>query len=127
MKNSKILGLRTVIYKVPNLVEAKEWYAKAFGTEAYFDKPFYVGFNIGGYELGLLPEEGIVVRWADAVAAYWGVQNISEAYEAMLKLGAKENEAPENVGGEIVTATVFDPWGNLIGLIYNPRFKLTEN
>lgn len=124
MKNSKILGLRTVIYKVPDLEKAKDWYAEAFGTEAYFDESFYVGFNIGGYELGLLPEEGKPVHRADSVSAYWGVEDISKAYKAMLEMGAQENEAPENVGGEIMTATVFDPWGNLIGLIYNPGFEL---
>ena len=49
----KILGLRTVIYHVPDLPRAKEWYAKAFGVKPYFDEPFYVGFSVGGYELGL--------------------------------------------------------------------------
>ena len=49
-------GIRTVIYKQPDLAKAKQWYSKAFKTEPYFDEPFYVGFNIGGYELGLLPE-----------------------------------------------------------------------
>ena len=52
MKNS-ILGLRTAIYKVANIDAAKAWYSKAFQTEPYFDQPFYVGFNIAGYELGL--------------------------------------------------------------------------
>ena len=54
---TKMLGLRTAIYKVDNLDEAKKWYTKAFETEPYFDEPFYVGFSIKGYELGLLPEE----------------------------------------------------------------------
>src|SRR4249920_1787574 len=54
---NKILGLRTTIYKVNNISKAKEWYALAFETKPYFDEPFYVGFNIGGYELGLQPEE----------------------------------------------------------------------
>ena len=56
-KESLILGLRTTIYKVEDLNNAKKWYLKAFGTQPYFDEPFYVGFNIKGYELGLLPEE----------------------------------------------------------------------
>ena len=53
-----ILGLRTVCYMVPDLEEGKSWYTEAFGVKPYFDEPFYVGFNIGGYELGLLPTEG---------------------------------------------------------------------
>lgn len=57
MDKSKILGLRTTIYKVGNIENTKKWYANVFKTEPYFDQPFYVGFNIGGYELGLQPEE----------------------------------------------------------------------
>jgi catechol 2,3-dioxygenase-like lactoylglutathione lyase family enzyme len=47
-----ILGLRTVIYHVSDLARAKAWYTRAFGVQPYFDKPFYVGFNIGGFALG---------------------------------------------------------------------------
>ena len=50
-------GLRTAGYKVGNLAEAKAWYTKALGIEPYFDEPFYVGFNVAGYELGLQPED----------------------------------------------------------------------
>ena len=46
-------GLRTVIYHAPDLAAAKAWYAAAFGVKPYFDEPFYVGFEIGGFELGL--------------------------------------------------------------------------
>lgn len=52
------LGLRTTIYKVSDIEKAKHWYEKAFETKAYFAESYYVGFNIGGYELGLQPEEG---------------------------------------------------------------------
>jgi hypothetical protein len=55
---SSILGLRTTIYKVTDLPKAKEWYSKAFRSEPYFDEPYYVGFNIGGYELGLQKHSG---------------------------------------------------------------------
>src|SRR2546426_7717980 len=55
-----VLGLRTVIYHVPDLPRAKQWYSAAFGVKPYFDEPFYVGFNIGGFELGLDPDiEGV--------------------------------------------------------------------
>lgn len=57
--NTRILGLRTTIYKVSDLAKAKVWYMKAFGVAPYFDEPYYVGFNIGGYELGLQREETI--------------------------------------------------------------------
>jgi predicted enzyme related to lactoylglutathione lyase len=118
-----MLGLRTAIYKVADLDKAKEWYAKAFNTQPYFDEPFYVGFNIGGFELGLLPEEITPIEKAESVVAYWGVDKIEEEFERLIKLGATENEKPTDVGGDIKTATVKDPWGNLIGIIYNPHFK----
>ena len=52
-----MLGLRTTIYKVADVKAATKWYAEAFRTAPYFDEPFYVGFNIAGYELGLQLEE----------------------------------------------------------------------
>ncbi len=116
-----MLGLRTTIYKVYNLEEAKEWYSKAFKTEPYFDEPFYVGFNIGGYELGLQPDENIK---GDNVMSYWGVEDIQESYKHLLELGATSHEVPTNVGGELMVASVYDPWKNIIGIIYNPHFKV---
>jgi predicted enzyme related to lactoylglutathione lyase len=91
---TKILGIRTTIYKSNDLAKAKEWYAKAFQTQPYFDQPFYVGFNIGGYELGLQPEEFPQPK-SDAVVSYWGVENMNEQYEHFLKLGATIHEAPK--------------------------------
>ncbi len=126
MAKEKILGLRTTIYKVGDIQKATSWYTSAFQTKPYFNEPFYVGFNIVGYELGLQPEEEPVIDKTDNVITYWGVQNIEAAYKDFIKAGATENEKPYNVGGEIVTATVKDPWGNIIGLIYNPEFKLSE-
>ena len=123
MKTS-ILGLRTVIYKVSDLNASKAWYAKIFQTDPYFDEPFYVGFSIGGYELGLQPENVSVTEKSESVLTYWGVSNIHFEYERMLALGAFEHEKPMNVGGEIIVASVKDPWGNIIGLIYNPEFRL---
>lgn len=121
-----MLGLRTTIYKVSELEKAKLWYSKIFETKAYFDESFYVGFNIEGYELGLMPEEFHTKDKATGVVAYWGVTNIENEYQRMIKLGALENEKPFNVGGELMTASVKDPWGNIIGLIYNPEFKISE-
>ena len=119
-----ILGLRTTIYKVSDIITAKEWYSTAFQTKPYFDEPFYVGFNIGGYELGLQPEETSNKNKTENVLSYWGVKNIEKEYNRFLKLGALEHQKPENVGGEIMVATVKDPWNNIIGFIYNPEFRL---
>lgn len=116
-------GLRTVIYKVSDLERAKSWYAEAFGIEPYFDEPFYVGFNVGGYELGLLPSEMPSESKTVNVSAYWGVEDIESEFARLVKLGAMEIEKPTNVGGPIMVASVKDPWGNAVGLIYNPAFK----
>ena len=122
---SKILGLRTVAYKVEDLASAKEWYTKAFNQEPYFDEPFYVGFNIGGYELGLQPVAGEKHRVGNSVATYWGVDDLEKALDHILNLGAAKNEEPQDVGDGVLVASVKDPWENIIGLIYNPHFKIT--
>ena len=124
MNKTKILGLRTTIYRVDDIDKAKKWFAEVFGTEPYFDEPFYVGFNIAGYELGLQPEDDSSVEKRESVVSYWGVEKIHETYEAFILAGATEYEKPQNVGGNILTASVKDPWGNIIGLIYNPEFRL---
>ncbi|MFA5418590.1 MAG: VOC family protein [Bacteroidales bacterium] len=121
-----MLGLRTTIYLVEDLAKAKAWYSKAFKTEPYFDEPFYVGFNIGGFELGLMPNQHPEKPKGDNVLSYWGVENIVSEYKHLIDLGATKHEAPNNVGGELMVATVFDPWGNVIGLIFNPEFKLKQ-
>lgn len=123
MKTS-MLGLRTTIYKVDDLEKAKEWYSRVFQTQPYFDEPFYTGFNVGGYELGLQPEAIPASQKSGNVVTYWGVENIEAEYKRMISEGATENEKPENVGGNIMVATVKDPWHNVIGIIYNPEFKL---
>lgn len=121
-----MLGLRTTIYKVGDIEKATEWYSKAFKTKPYFNEPYYVGFNIKGYELGLQPEETPTLEKTESVVSYWGVEKIQETFDRLINLGAIENEKPYNVGGELMTATVKDPFGNVIGLIYNPYFQLKD-
>lgn len=115
-------GLRTTIYKVDDLQEAKKWYAKAFGTAPYFDQEFYVGFDIGGYELGLLLEKTDKPKTTN-ILTYWAVGDITDAYDTMITRGAKELETPTDVGDGIKVALVKDPWENVVGLIHNPHFK----
>lgn len=116
------LGLRTCIYKVSEMQRAKAWYSEAFHTEPYFDEPFYMGFNISGYELGLQPDEGGNVK-GESVVTYWGVENVEAEYHRLITLGATAHEGPADVGGGIVVASVKDPWDNILGIIYNPHFK----
>jgi len=122
MKTS-FLGLRTCIYRVSDLEQAKSWYSSVFNTPPYFDEPFYVGFNIGGFELGLQPEELTAFEKTDNVMCYWGVSDVNKMYASLIAAGAGIHEAPQNVGGEIVVASVKDPWNNVLGIIYNPEFK----
>ena len=112
-------GLRTVIYGVPDIAKAKEWYANAFGVQPYFDEPFYVGFNIGGFELGLDPGAS---SGAGGTTAYWGVPNASDAVEFMQSLGATVSFPLQDVGDGVKVAAVLDPFGNRIGIIENPHF-----
>jgi len=114
------LGLRTVIYPAPDLAAAKAWYAALLEQEPYFDQPFYVGFNVGGYELGLDPNADVAV----GPVAYWGVANADEAQALLLAGGATEESAVNDVGDGIRVATVRDAGGNVLGIIENPHFKL---
>ncbi len=117
------LGLRTVMYHVDDLDKATEWYTRVLGHGPYFNEPFYVGFNVGGYELGLNPDVGKVTRGGSAFA-YWGVTDCRAAYARLLELGARPHTGVEDVG--VLVATVLDPWGNILGVIENPHFKVQE-
>ncbi|WP_138429598.1 VOC family protein [Fodinibius saliphilus] len=125
MREDKILGLRTVIYKVDDLQKAQKWYSNILDKPPYFAESFYVGFNVSGFELGLQPVEGELTKSSNEVA-YWGVENIQKFYDRLIKLGADPVEKPQSVGGNIKTATVEDPWGNVFGIIYNPNFKAED-
>lgn len=121
-----IQGLRTAIYMVGDLDRAKAWYTEMFGTGPYFDQPSYVGFNIAGYELGLMPDDTSPEEKSENVLTYWGVGDIDAAMAAFLAAGATVHEEPVDVGEKIMCASVRDPWGNVIGLIDNPHFKLGD-
>lgn len=116
-------GLRTANYLVSDLEAAKAWYSKVFDVLPYFDEPFYVGFDVEGYELGILPDEEPAAVKSTNVVVYWGVDDIQKEFDRLLSLGATVYQKPENVGGEIMVATVKDPWDNVLGIIYNPEFK----
>jgi predicted enzyme related to lactoylglutathione lyase len=115
-------GIYTAIYRVPDLPAATAWYSRAFASNPYFDQPFYVGFNIAGFELGLQPEEGDSTAGEAGVQAYWGVDDADAALAHMLGSGATEHSAVQDVGGGVRVASVKDPYGNVIGIIENPGF-----
>ena len=120
-----ILGLRTVIYHVPDLERAKSWYSGILAAQPYFDQPFYVGFNVGGFELGLDPDtEGTHAE--GSVVAYWGVADAEVAYRRLLEQGATSHKSIQDVGEGIKVASVKDPFGNIFGIIENPHFEVAN-
>ena len=119
-----IEGLRTVIYPVADLARAKAWYSALTGQEPYFDQPFYVGYTVGGFELGLDPNGKAASAESGGPTAYWGVRDIDDAYSRLRDLGAGERAPIADVGDGIRVAVVTDPFGNAIGIIENPHFQV---
>jgi predicted enzyme related to lactoylglutathione lyase len=124
MPHTPINGLGTVIYHVPDLSRAKAFYTAAFQQDPYFDRPFYVGFNIAGYELGLHPDRAIAQPGAGGTVAYWRVAEIEAAVKHFVAVGATPVSEIQDVGDDIKVVELADPFGNLVGLIENPHFKL---
>lgn len=118
------LGLRTAVYYVNDIEKGRDWYASILGFPPYFDEPFYVGFNVAGYELGLQPAEGETIGRQTHAGVYWGVESCEAALRQLLAKGATANEDVQDVGGGIKVASVKDPFGNIFGVIENPHFKL---
>jgi predicted enzyme related to lactoylglutathione lyase len=121
-----VKGLGTVIYHVTDLDRAKAWYETAFQQAPYFDQPFYVGFNISGYELGLDPDQSVATAGPGGGVAYWRVAKIEAAVEHFVKVGGTAVVPTYDVGDGIKVATIADPFGNLIGLLENPHFELPK-
>jgi predicted enzyme related to lactoylglutathione lyase len=118
-----ILGLRTACYPVADLAAGKAWYTQVTGVEPYFDEPFYVGFSVGGFELGLIPDG---TPGATGATIFWGVADAEAEYARLLALGGRAHEPPKDVGGGIKVASVLDPFGNVFGVIENPHFSVKD-
>lgn len=122
-----LLGLRTATYQVRDLAKAKAWYTNVLGIQPYFDQPFYVGFNVGGFELGLVPTDDADPKRAPSGVAYWGVADARASYKRLVDLGATPQEPVQDVGDGILIGAVYDPFGNVLGVIQNPNFKAQGN
>ncbi len=120
------LGLRTAKYSATDLAAARDWYRRVLGIDPYFDEPYYVGFNVGGYELGIVPDEAAAADRPESGVAYWGVASADGEHARLLGLGATAHEPITDVGEGIRIGAVRDPFGNILGIIENPAFRLPE-
>jgi predicted enzyme related to lactoylglutathione lyase len=134
MTNSNFLrGMATVNFWAKDVVAARDWYAKLFNVEAYFqmpnaDHPAYVEFRIGDYEheFGIIdstyaPEQ--MQAGPGGAIILWQVDDIAAAFDRLLAAGATEYD-PITKRGEtgFVTASVIDPFGNVLGIMTNPHY-----
>ncbi len=124
---TSFLGLRTAVYIVDDLAAARDWYAGVVGAAPYFDEPFYVGFEVGGFELGLMPAEGADAPGVGGTRVYWGVADASAALARLVDAGATVRDDVQDVGGGIIVATVTDPFGNVLSVIENPHFDASSS
>jgi len=122
----KFLGLRTAVYAATDLAAAREWYTTLLGAPPYFNEPFFVGFSVQGFELGITPSDDAGPRRAPAGVAYWGVTDARAAFARLIELGATEQEAVQDVGDDVRIGAVWDPFGNVLGIVENPHFKAVD-
>ena len=125
-------GLSTVSFFADDVVIAQAWYAELLGIEPYFVRPVqgtpaYVEFRIGDYqhELGIIDSRftprGRPDKAAGAVI-YWHVDDVRGAYDRLISMGATAYEKPVERGPGFVTASVIDPFGNILGVMYNRHY-----
>ncbi|PSK96301.1 putative enzyme related to lactoylglutathione lyase [Murinocardiopsis flavida] len=126
-------GFTTVSYWADDVAAARRWYTELLGVEAYFERPgnglppAYVEFRVGDYqhELGLISTD---YAPADArpgpggAVMYWHVDDVAAAVERLVSLGATEYQPITHREAGFVTASVVDPFGNVLGVMYNPHY-----
>ncbi len=128
-------GLVTVSFYASDVDAAKKWYSELFGIDPYFERPGYAEFRLGDYqhELGIIDSryapKGEINSPGGAIV-YWHVDDVKATVEKLISLGAKEYEGIKDRSGGFVTASVIDPFGNILGIMYNPHYleilKLTN-
>jgi predicted enzyme related to lactoylglutathione lyase len=108
-------GIKTIIYPLKDLAKAKTLYSELLGVEPYMDEAYYVGFNIEGQDVGLVPHgqsQGMT-----GPVGYWHVDDIKRSVKALLDAGAEAHQEVKDVGGGKLIASVKDADGDVIGLI----------
>jgi predicted enzyme related to lactoylglutathione lyase len=117
-----IQGLRTVVYPVGDLQAGVAWYSKVLVVAPYYDAP-YTGFTVGGFVLGLIPDDE---PGSAGAHAYWGTADAAAELARLETLGATMASPLQDVGDGVRLFTVHDPFGNLFGVIENPQFDLRK-
>jgi predicted enzyme related to lactoylglutathione lyase len=125
-------GLTTVTYLADDVAAAADWYTELLGVEPYFTRSVegtsaYAEFRIGDYqhELGILNRRFAAPGHSRGIAGatvYWHVDDLHASFERLLALGATACEQPVERGPGFVTASVIDPFGNLLGVMYNQHY-----
>ncbi|HXB46506.1 MAG TPA: VOC family protein [Streptosporangiaceae bacterium] len=115
MTGSSTEGIKTVLHPVSDLEKAKAVYSALLGTPPQHDAPYYVGFDVAGQHIGLVP--GGAAQGMTSPVAYWHVPDIEAKLAEVTAAGAAVKEAPRDVGNGRLVATVTDPDGNVLGLL----------
>jgi predicted enzyme related to lactoylglutathione lyase len=117
MSTSSVQGIKTVLHPVSDVERAKAVYAALLGVEPSADSAYYVGFDVAGQHIGLLPGGG--PQGLTSPVAYWHVDDIEATLAAVTAAGATVKDAPNEVGGGRVVASIVDLDGNVLGLIHD--------
>ena len=115
MSASSTQGIRTVLHPVTDLAAAKSMYTALLGVAPQADAPYYVGFDVDGQHIGLVPGGG--PQGMSSPVAYWHVADIEAKLAEVTAAGATVKEPAHDVGGGRLVATVTDPDGNVLGLL----------
>jgi predicted enzyme related to lactoylglutathione lyase len=126
-ETTMLRGFATMTFYADDLNAAVRWYTEVLGVEPYFEKQGYREFRVGDDEdeLGLIDARYVPNRVAGrsgGAITYWHVDDLPAAFERLLALGATEFEGPTERGEGFVTASVVDPFGNVLGIMYNPHY-----
>jgi len=115
MTGSSTQGIKTVLHPVSDLTAAKAVYSALLGTPPQHDEPYYVGYEVEGQHIGLVPGGG--PQGMTSPIAYWHVADIEAKLAEVTAAGATVKEPAHDVGGGRLVATFADPDGNVLGLL----------
>jgi len=119
MTGSTTEGIKTVLHPVSDVAAAKAVYTALLGIAPQHDAPYYVGFDVAGQHIGLVP--GGAAQGMTSPVAYRHVPDIEAKLAEVTAAGATVKEPPHDVGAGRLVATVTDPDGNVLGLLQDPQ------